>query len=527
MLSSEYIHEKILDTTSCTSEDVRKLAELMELYPYVSSFPILYLKALANSKDVRLESEIEKYAYRISSRALLFELLHPRFEIEITPEKETIIQEEVQAEIVKEDENPILQTVEVEEETIPEVKEKIVEEIENHVLETIVVEEETIPEVKEKIVEEIENPVLEKIEGKEEIVPEVQAEIIEEIENSILEKIEVEEEIVPKEKSEEFKKENDQLEQLIQAAAISSSFMETNFQEEEKETKLEIEKPISETIIVEEEITPEVQEEIVEEIEKPISETIVVEEEITPEVQVEILEEIEKPISEAIVDEEEIVPEVQEVIVEEIENPVSEKIEVKEETISEEESEEIKKENDQLEQLIQASAFSSSFMETNFHEVEKETKLEPEIEKTLDSELVAEKKIEKITTPEKTEIEPKSERSFSSWLSLGATTSAVNPMETKVIKKETKHPEIEEETKKIEYYNFDKPKKEFYSPVKKAKESLSENNMPVSETLAKIFALQGNYPKSIYVYEQLILIFPEKKSFFATQIKNLKKKLNS
>jgi hypothetical protein len=56
---------------------------------------------------------------------------------------------------------------------------------------------------------------------------------------------------------------------------------------------------------------------------------------------------------------------------------------------------------------------------------------------------------------------------------------------------------------------------------------LNENNMPVSETLAKIFALQGNYPKSIYVYEQLILIFPEKKSFFATQIKNLKKKLNS
>jgi hypothetical protein len=408
MLSSEYIHEKILNTTSCSSEDVRKLAELMELYPYVSSFPILYLKALANSKDVRLESEIEKYAYRISSRAVLFELLHPRFEAEIAPETQTVIQEEV--------ENPILETIVVE----------------------------------------------------EEIVPEVQAEIVE-----------------------------------------------------------EIEKPISETIIVEEEITPEVQEEIVEEVENPISETIVIEEEITPEVQEEIVEEIEKPISETIVIEEEITPEVQEVIVEEIENPVSEKIEVKEETISEEESEEIKKENDQLEQLIQASAFSSSFMETNFHEVEKETKLEPEIEKTLDSELVAEKKIEKITTPEKTEIEPKSERSFSSWLSLGATTSAVNSIETKVIKEETKQPEIEQESKKIEYYNFEKPKKEFYSPIKKAKESLSENNMPVSETLAKIFALQGNYPKSIYVYEQLILIFPEKKSFFATQIKNLKKKLNS
>jgi hypothetical protein len=408
MLSSEYIHEKILDTTSCTSEDVRKLAELMELYPYVSSFPILYLKALANSKDVRLESEIEKYAYRISSRAVLFELLHPRFEVEIAPETQTVIQEEVK----------------------------------NTIQETIVIEEEIVPEAPVEIIEEVENPISVTVEVEEEIIPEVQAEIVE-----------------------------------------------------------EVEKPVLETIEVEEEITPEVKVEIVEEVEKPIQETNEVEEEIVPEVQAEIGEEIEKPVVETIEVEEKITPE--------------------------EKSEDFKKENDQLEQLIQAAAISSSFMETNFHEEEKETKLEPEIEKTPESEFVAEKKIEKITTIEKTEIEPKSERSFSSWLSLGATTSAVNPIETKVIKDETKQPEIEEEPKKIEYYNFEKPKKEFYSPVKKAKESLSENNMPVSETLAKIFALQGNYPKSIYVYEQLILIFPEKKSFFATQIKNLKKKLNS
>ncbi|NBX81313.1 MAG: hypothetical protein EBQ94_13240, partial [Flavobacteriales bacterium] len=83
------------------------------------------------------------------------------------------------------------------------------------------------------------------------------------------------------------------------------------------------------------------------------------------------------------------------------------------------------------------------------------------------------------------------------------------PEIVQVTKEET--PETIEEPKKTEYYNFDKPKKEFFSPSKKAKESVDENKMPVSETLAKIFALQGNYPKSIYVYEQLILIFPEKK----------------
>jgi hypothetical protein len=45
--------------------------------------------------------------------------------------------------------------------------------------------------------------------------------------------------------------------------------------------------------------------------------------------------------------------------------------------------------------------------------------------------------------------------------------------------------------------------------------------------LAKIFALQGNYPKAIYAYEQLMLSNPEKKIFFASQIKELKKKLNT
>jgi hypothetical protein len=88
--------------------------------------------------------------------------------------------------------------------------------------------------------------------------------------------------------------------------------------------------------------------------------------------------------------------------------------------------------------------------------------------------------------------------------------------------------EVEENNSSYEvsYIEFEKPKKEFFSPIKKAKESLNEETLPVSETLAKIYQAQGNISKAIYVYQQLSLIIPEKKSYFASQIKSLKKKIN-
>ena len=42
--------------------------------------------------------------------------------------------------------------------------------------------------------------------------------------------------------------------------------------------------------------------------------------------------------------------------------------------------------------------------------------------------------------------------------------------------------------------------------------------------LAEIFVKQGNYPKAIKIYEQLMLSIPEKKLFFASRINYIKQK---
>ncbi len=181
------------------------------------------------------------------------------------------------------------------------------------------------------------------------------------------------------------------------------------------------------------------------------------------------------------------------------EEPMDEVIEQEESTVDGEEKED-HSDDKELDKLIHSQLVADNYLDEL---ASQEDAIEDEKPKPVGEEPKEEHSIPVVR--DKKEVVKDAPRSFTDWLKLG-------------------NNETVQKTEK-EFLTFEKPKKEFFSSSAKAKESLELENLPVSETLAKVFESQGNYRMAISTYEQLILIFPEKKSFFANQIEKIKTKI--
>lgn len=122
----------------------------------------------------------------------------------------------------------------------------------------------------------------------------------------------------------------------------------------------------------------------------------------------------------------------------------------------------------------------------------------------------------------KIEVDENATFTFSDWLK-HLPTSAPQETEEKTPRKKINLDLIDkfiQEDPKI------KPKKtEFYSPVNMARLSVVDDSDLVSETLALIQVEQGNLEAAIKTYQKLSLKNPEKRTYFANQIKILNQKI--
>ena len=91
-------------------------------------------------------------------------------------------------------------------------------------------------------------------------------------------------------------------------------------------------------------------------------------------------------------------------------------------------------------------------------------------------------------------------------------------------KSNSRENEIDNIIKNLNNRKISNERKNFYSAANAAKNSLKDKHEMNTETLAEIYVKQGNYPKAIEIYEQLMLSNPEKKLFFASRIKYIKLK---
>ena len=482
-MNIEQIAKRISNPNLCTSEDIDALRDLTVKYPYAQSFSILYLKALSSNNDIRFDEELLKHAYKITDKGRIYELIQNK------KSKDKLPKEDAETSTVKkEDEN------------------------ESH---AIIKEYTNEKDSEEKTVSTSEQLPLE---SEKDISNEISKEDTKEVKDIS----EPTQEILP----------NEDIEEKSIVQEIKEEIETTPLVDESNDSKNRTIEEVTHEKNREEGLTPSAELKTIEETEGENKQNIQ-QEEVTHS-----LKDNEESISNELSEE----PRKEETL---ISNPEKEQNNSTESTPKVEEKLDKTIEVDPLEKEVILHAVSSNYiLEDQIREEKNNDELRLEEEKLIEKEeeIENEKVVDQNShdlnleqEDESSDNSPSKKIAFSSWLKANKSTIE-EKVENTTVKEESKktedivnnfltnQPTITKPVKNEE--NTNKPKKEFYSPIKIGKQSLDESTLPVSETLAKIFAAQGNFPKSIYVYNKLMLIYPEKKIFFAEKIEELEQKLN-
>ncbi|HCQ30489.1 MAG TPA: hypothetical protein DIU39_09395 [Flavobacteriales bacterium] len=157
---------------------------------------------------------------------------------------------------------------------------------------------------------------------------------------------------------------------------------------------------------------------------------------------------------------------------------------------------------------------------------------EPDTQKDLpeENQSIADEKVEE-DIPVGEKLKEDEQHSFDEWIALLNHKKEQKESANQTVATPNKKNTIDEFDSLIAQFLEKEPKivhkkKEFYSPVNAARLSVTEDPEIVTETLALIYMQQGDFNRALRAYEKLSLKYPEKSSYFASQIKIIKQKLN-